>query len=354
VNRQFTFLQNEDPGSNEESVLIIPAKNPIIRQYEAFRNQCLSRDEIIVMTWMNDGLGADHNVHEYNYEGMQSDDWIYYPSLIVDEYFVRTFDMDIIHGRDFNEDIKTDDSAGVIVNEAMLADLGWTAEEAVGKRFDTPHGDERIIGVVKDFNYVSLSEPIKPFVLDMQMNNRFFFTRYMAIRIKPTNLAGTLAFLEGQWNEMAPQFPFEYFFLDERLDQLYTDQATLRDDLVMIFSIIAIFISCIGLFALTSFIVEQRTKEIGIRKILGAEAMQLMTLVGKEFLRLVIISFLIAGPISYFLLSEWLSGFALHIGIDWTVYLFTAIFSFVISVITISYHSIKVTRTDPVLALKYE
>ena len=140
----------------------------------------------------------------------------------------------------------------------------------------------------------------------------------------------------------------------ERLDQLYTDQATLRDDLVMIFSIIAIFISCIGLFALTSFIVEQRTKEIGIRKILGAEAMQLMTLVGKEFLRLVIISFLIAGPISYFLLSEWLSGFALHIGIDWTVYLFTAIFSFVISVITISYHSIKVTRTDPVLALKYE
>jgi putative ABC transport system permease protein len=152
---------------------------------------------------------------------------------------------------------------------------------------------------------------------------------------------------------LAPQFPFEYFFLDERLDQLYTDQATLRD-LVLIFSLIAIFISCIGLFALTSFIVEQRTKEIGIRKILGAESVQLMLLVGREFMRLVLISFLLAGPLTYFLLSQWLSEFALHIGIDWTVYLITALLSVFISILTISYHSFKVTRTDPVMALKYE
>ncbi len=262
VNSQFRFMQEKDPGFDESSVIVMSTKQQILQQFEAFRTEVLADESIESVTVMNDIIGEDHNVFEYNYEGMQPDKWQYLPSLIVDEHFVSTMGLELAAGRDFNEDIKSDDTAAVLVNETLVREMGWgTPQEALGQRMTTPRGRERVVGVLKDFHYVSLNEPVRPFVLDM-IKQQGFWIQEFAVRVKPGMDQQAIAHLEEAWGKFGPQFPFEYFFLEDRLDTLYQGQNTLRI-LVGLFSIVAIVISCIGLFALTSLSVEQRTKEIG-------------------------------------------------------------------------------------------
>ncbi|MCE2497210.1 MAG: ABC transporter permease [Flavobacteriales bacterium] len=262
VNSQFRFMQEKDPGFDESSVIVMSTKQQILQQFEAFRTEVLADESIESVTVMNDIIGEDHNVFEYNYEGMQPDKWQYLPSLIVDAHFVSTMGLELVAGRDFNEDIKSDDTAAVLVNETLVREMGWgTPQEALGQRMTTPRGRERVVGVLKDFHYVSLNEPVRPFVLDM-IKQQGFWIQEFAVRVKPGMDQQAIAHLEEAWGKFGPQFPFEYFFLEDRLDTLYQGQNTLRI-LVGLFSIVAIVISCIGLFALTSLSVEQRTKEIG-------------------------------------------------------------------------------------------
>lgn len=353
VNRQFEFMQGKDPGFDEASVVVMGGKQPILQRFEAFRTEILAHPSIENFTVMNDIIGEDHNVFEYNYEGMPPDRWQYLPTLIVDEMFVSTMGLEIVAGRDFNREILSDDTAGVLVNETLVREMGWgTPQDALGQRMTTPHGQERVIGVLKDFHYVSLNEPIRPFVLDM-IKEQGFWIQEFAVRIKPGENEAALAHLEEVWTSFGPQFPFEYFFLEERLDTLYQGQNTLRI-LVGLFSIVAIVISCIGLFALTSLSVEQRTKEIGVRKILGASGISLVQLIAKEFLGLVFIAFVIATPFAYWALNNWLSSFAYSIDFEWSAVLVAGVLSLLISAITISYHAWRVTKTDPVNSLRYE
>jgi putative ABC transport system permease protein len=352
---QLRFLRNAGLGFDKEQVVIMPARPPVVPRYESIKNELLLNSSIQEVTVMNEIIGRHHNTHEYNYEGMQPGKWIYFPSLLVNESFVKTFKIKLLAGRDFSKDIKTDDSLGVLINEAMVKHLNWgTPEQALGKQFYTPRGRERVIGVVQNFNFVSLLEPIGPFVLDLpHRQDRNFWSKYIAVRIAPGDYASTLAYMEKVWSRFAPAYPFEYTFLDQDLNMQYRAQDNLGK-LVGYFSILAVFIACLGLFALASFTAEQRTKEIGIRKVLGASERTIVTLLSREFLKLVLIANLVAWPVTYLVMSNWLKDFAYRIDISFGVFVMAALITLVIALCTVIFQALKAALSNPVNAIKYE
>ena len=356
IYKQLNYLRNADLGFNKERLLVLPVKGPMAKLYIPFSEELKSSGRVINVTTMNDVLGVSHNTHEYNYEGMpQNKQWIYFPSLIVSPTFIQTLNIKLVAGRAFDKNIKTDDSLSVIINESMVKHLGWgSPQEALGKQFFTPSGHERVIGVAKDFNFVSLKEAVGPFVLDLaDRNTRLYWTKFFVIRIPPKDVKGTIKYVETKWNEFSKEYPFDYFFLDDNLAKLYRSQDNLAK-LVGYFSVLAIFIACLGLFALASFTAEQRTKEIGIRKVLGAPVYTLVNLMSKEFLKLVFISALISWPITWFMMNGWLNNFAYRIQIGIGVFIFSAVAGLLIAFITVLFHALRSAYSNPVKALKYE
>ncbi len=355
IYQQFRYLRSSDTGFNKEAVLLMPAKRSIVPQYDTFRNELKKHQGVLEVTQMNDIFGEDHNVHEYNYEGMEQGKWIYFPSLITDEHFVSTFEIEIIAGRNFSTSMAKEDSLSVLINESMVKNLGWESPEAaLGKQFYTPSGRERVIGVMRDFNFVSLEQPIRPFVLDIAgERSRNFFMTYLAVRLRPENMAATIDYMEAVWAELAPQYPFDYFFLDERLGELYRSQDNLGK-LVGCFAVLAILIACLGLFALASFTAEKRTREIGIRKVLGASEGSVIGLLARDFLKLVVVANLMAWPFVWYFLDQWLTGFAFHVELHPGIFFLTGGLILLIALLTVIFQAIKASRTDPVRALRVE
>jgi len=237
----------------------------------------------------------------------------------------------------------------------MLKELHWgDPQSVINRRFKTIFGGERIVGVVKDFNFVSLKESIGPFFLDISPAFvRPFFLKYAAVRIKKGNIRNTISYIENKWNELIPQYPFEFSFLDKNLDGMYKEQDNLGS-LVGYFSVLAIFIACLGMFALASFNAEQRTKEIGVRKVLGASVSGIVFLFIKDFLKLVLIAVVIASPLAYFVLNKWLEDFAYRVNINPLIFITAAAATFLIALITVAYQAIKAANANPVKSLRYE
>src|SRR5690606_13978991 len=304
IYQQLNFMQNANLGFNKENVLLVSFKPPVANRYNTFKDELVMNENISSVTMMNEIIGEHHNTHEINYEGMDAGKFVYFPGLLVDEDFVETFDLQIIAGRGFSEEYLREDSLGIIVNEAMIKELNWgDPQSVINKRFNTIFGNERIIGVVKDFNFVWLKEPIGPFFLDIPPAFvRPFFLKFAAVKIKSEDIKGAIHFIEQKWNEIIPEFPFEFSFLDENLNNMYKEQDNLGK-LVGYFSILAIFIACLGMFALASFNAEQRTKEIGVRKVLGASVPAIVFLFTQEFLKLVLVAVAIATPLAYLILN---------------------------------------------------
>ncbi|MDX5347847.1 MAG: ABC transporter permease [Hymenobacteraceae bacterium] len=355
INKQLKYMQQAELGFEKDQVIILPTRPPMAPKFEAMRQQLLQNPNIQSITTMNEVLGQHHNTHEYNYEGMQQGKWIYFPSLIVNEDFVPTFGMKMAAGRNFSRDFATDDSLGVLINEAMVQHLGWgTPEQAIGKQFFTPWGREKVIGVVKDFNFVSLTQPIGPFVLDMPHKRMTgMWRKYMALRVSATDLPATISHMEKVWNEFAPDFPMEYFFLNEQLAAQYKSQEKLGQ-LVGYFSILAVFIACLGLFALASFTAEQRTKEIGIRKVLGASSKSIVYLLTKDFTKLVLWAAVLAVPLAWYGMSRWLENFAYRTPVPVWIFVVAVLAGLAVAVITVSYQAVRAALTNPAHSLKSE
>ena len=355
IYQQLGFMQNANLGFNKENVVLVSFRPAAANRYQAFKDDLLMNKNISSVTMMNEIIGEHHNTHEINYEGMEEGKWVYFPGLLVDEDFVKTFDLKIIAGRDFSKEYPREDSLSILVNESMLKELHWgDPESAINRRFKTIFGGERIIGVVKDFNFVSLKEPIGPFFLDISPAFvRPFFLKYAAVRIKPGDVKNTISYIESKWNELIPQYPFEFSFLDENLNGMYKEQDNLGS-LVGYFSILAIFIACLGMFALASFNAEQRTKEIGVRKVLGASVSGIVFLFTKDFLKLVLIAVVIASPLAYFILNKWLEDFAYRVNISPLVFITAAVVTFLIALITVAFQAIKAANANPVKSLRYE
>jgi putative ABC transport system permease protein len=355
IYQQLEFMQNANLGFNKENVLLVSFKPPAVNRYETFKDELKRNENISYVTWMNEIIGEHHNTHEINYEGLEADKFVYFPGLLVDEDFVETFDLKILAGRDFSDEFLREDSLGIIINEAMIKELNWGEPESViNKKFNTLFGQERIIGVVKDFNFVWLKEPIGPFFLDMAPEFTLpFFLKFAAVRVKPGNIKNTISYIEQKWNEIIPEYPFEFSFLDENLNKMYKEQDNLGK-LVGYFSILAIFIACLGMFALASFNAEQRTKEIGVRKVLGASVSGIVILFTKDFLKLVLIAVVVATPLAYLILDNWLGNFAYRVNINPVIFIVSALITFLIALITIAFQAVKTANANPVKSLKYE
>jgi putative ABC transport system permease protein len=273
----------------------------------------------------------------------------------VDHSFIDTYGIQMAAGRNFSTEFPTDSTEAFLLNETAVTKIGWASPEAaIGQPFQYGNRKGRIIGVVKDFNYESLHQPITPIILLIAPQS--FNSISVKIRAaQPADMAATLEFLKQKWQEYRPNFPFQYSFIDERYEQLYQSEHRLGQ-IFGTFSLLAVFIACLGLFGLASYTAEQRTKEIGVRKVLGASLGNIVLLLSKEFARLVAVATLVSWPIAYYAMSRWLQEFAYRININHQslTFLLAALLAFAIALITVSFQSIKAAMTNPVEALRYE
>jgi putative ABC transport system permease protein len=261
---------------------------------------------------------------------------------------VPTMRMEFADGRNFEPFMATDSLDAWIVNEAAVRKFGWT--ETLGKGFQFGTGRRgQIVGVVKDFHFASLRQPVNPLVIKM---NPFWY-EFMAVRVRQNEVSSAIAFLQETWRNFVPDRPLVHFFLDEDLDKLYQAENRLGQ-VFRSFAMFASVIACLGLFGLAAFTSEQRTKEIGIRKVLGATEHGILLLFSRDFIKLVLLANLVAWPIAYFVMSRWLDDFAYRIDLSWTVFITAGTIALLIAILTVSYQAIKAAVANPVESLRYE
>jgi putative ABC transport system permease protein len=350
-------MRNAELGFNQKNIVVLPVnRTPIAGSYESFKDELLLNPSIVSVTAMDDIFGASHNTHEFRPEGMPEDQWQFYPALVVQYDFLKTFGINLLAGRDYHEENKTDPVDGILINEAMVKHMGWESPQAaLGKKFKSLQGDERVIGVFNNFHPTSLHEASGPFVLNMKETpgSIRWFLKYMAIRIQPGNEKAALDHIEKTWHAAAPDRPFEYFFLDRELSGLYKDEKNLST-LSVIFTIIIIFIAALGLVGLASYMAEQRTKEIGIRKVLGATTFSIVRNLSMEFVWLILMASGFAWLLAYFVMSDWLNHFPYQTALNWFIFVMASLLALFLAMTISGIRGLIASESDPVITLKYE
>lgn len=354
VFNQMRFIRNADLGFNEDKIILIPTVNQISQNYETFKNELLNHPDILYVTGMEDILGVNHNTRQVVIEGLNPDQSYWYPMFMVRHDFIETFDIQVIAGRAFSKEILADTANAIMINETMAANLGWSNEEAIGKRIRSD-GDERVIGVFKDFHILSLHRPINNFILDMLRNPLAAngLTTYIAVRTNTDNYKNVLPFIEEKWLEIAPSRPFEFSFHDQELSGLYEDEDQFSKFSILL-TFLALFIASIGLVGLTSYMAEKRTKEIGIRKVMGASIGNVIKELSVDFIKLILMSNLIAWPAAYLVTLSWLRNFSQHIQISWLLFLLAGAFTLLVALIITGFRAYLASARNPVETLRYE
>jgi putative ABC transport system permease protein len=355
VNDQLNFMRNQKLGFAPEQILVVPVPSIPERaqKVETLEASLLQHTAILNATASNSVPGRGIILYSFHAEGMPEDEWQTINTLFVDPDFVETYQMEIVAGRDFSGDHTADPTRAFILNEAAVAKLGWTPQEAIGKQFALRRGGGRIIGVVKDFHYVSLHQPVEPLAMIPTPVVYSGAPMYLSLRVRTEDLANTLAFVESTWRALIPNRTFEYFYLDDDFDRQYRADKRFGE-VFLSFAALAIFIACLGLFGLSAFAAEKRTKEIGIRKVLGASVSGIIGLLSKDFVKLVLVANLIAWPIAYFAMNKWLQDFAYRIEISWWVFALAGGLALLIALLTVSFQAIKAALANPVDSLRYE
>jgi putative ABC transport system permease protein len=351
---QLNFLRQSDTGFDQNQVLYISAwRTPITETYPAFKKEMENREDVVSVTGVLDVLGSKHQGDNYRFEGMDKSKL--FSVMWVNHDFFKTFSLEILEGRPFLENMTTDDTVALIVNEALAKQMNWTVDEAVGKPFEYQDFHGQIIGVVKDFNFVSKHRQIEPLIIQLRSHPRHFnfSLKYVAMKLKSQDLPTTIEAIESKWKTLAPGRPFDYFFLDEELDKLYKDEEKLGK-VAGIFSGLAVIVACLGLFALASFMAEERKKEIGIRKVLGGTEQEIILLLSKDFSLLIGIAFLIACPLAWFAIKSWLDNFAFHVEIEWYLFVFVGAATLLMALLTISYRALQAAYANPVNSLRHQ
>jgi len=349
---QLKFLRNAELGFKKDHIINIERVGPLFRNHEAFRQEILSHKDIDYVTGAEDYLGINHNTRDYEVEGLTPGQRFYIPTFMVDWDFIETFGIEVVEGRAFSREFPSDTVNAIMINETMAKDLGWTNEEAIGKKITSRDGDESVIGIYKDFNAMSLHRPVNKFILDM-FRRPEVFARVISIRFSSNNYQEVLKHIENTWNEFVPTRPFEYQFFDQQLDELYKDELKFGRFSVML-TVLAIIIASMGLVGLTSFLAEQRTKEIGIRRALGSSAGAIISLMAKEFLWLLLVANAISWPLTYYFTTNWLESYSKHISTNWVIYFASGILTLLIAMIIITYRAYKTAMLNPAETLRYE
>ena len=349
ISKQLSFMRNRDLGFNREQVVHMRLHGEeLTLKYGSIKNEFLRIPGVVSVT-ASMALPTDirSSPGSPEWEGKDPSNNMQIKADFVDYDYIETFNIEMAEGRSFSRSFAMDDSASYMVNQEAVRQMGL--ESPVGKRFSFWGIQGQIIGVMKDFHFQPLHNEIKPIVF--KIFPAWF--RRMYVKLRPEHISETIDSLEKTWKLLNPGYPFEYRFLDEDFDDLYGVERRLGI-LFNYFTFLAIFIACLGLFGLTSFMAEQRTKEIGIRKVLGATVSGIVLLLSKEFTKWVLVANMIAWPVAYFVMDKWLQGFAYRTNIGVFVFFLACFLSLMMVMITVSYQAVRAAIANPIRALKYE
>ncbi|MBN2246349.1 MAG: ABC transporter permease, partial [Candidatus Aminicenantes bacterium] len=354
VSRQLNFIQNMDMGLNRDHVVILFNNPTLMKSYHDFKTELESGRGIYSVTSGAQGPTFVGQTIGVDWESNPNPENLPVDYTVVDYDFFKTFDMEIIQGRAFSPLFPSDEEEGCIINQTAVAQLGF--EDPIGKTISLEHPawpqsfrQARIIGVVKDFNSRSVHDSIRPFVFRIYKP----WHQYIFIKVDGKHIPDALNQIRAAFTKRAPDYPFRYLFYDEAFNRQYTSDRQLGT-LFIIFGILSILISCLGLLGLTSFSAEQRTREIGIRKVLGASVVSIIFLTTKEIMKWVALAHLIAWPIAWVVMRGWLNEFAYRAEIKPIIFLFSAALAFTIAVLTVIYQALKAALSDPITSLRFE
>lgn len=351
VYQQLQFLQSRKIGLNKEQLLEVE----IPASYAAKKNVLLSelKSSPAVVNASLTGFTFKESVNTIATipEGAPENEVSSVASMFVDDHFLETFQVKLLAGRNFSSSFPTDSTEAFLVNEAAVKAFGWKSNEAaIGKKITWSMGKKgKVIGVVQDFNFTSLHDAIKPLLLTIYPEE----CGYVALRIKPQEMQQTLSELSAIWKTNVPDADFQYSFLDEDFAALYKSEQNLQTVLGW-FTAISIFIACLGLFGLASFTIEQRFKEIAIRKVVGASISSIVSLLSMDFLKLVFIAICFALPVAWFGVHQWIQNFAYRISLSWTVFFAAGVAALLIAFLTTGFQAIKAALVNPVKKLRSE
>ncbi|MCO5950393.1 ABC transporter permease [Mucilaginibacter flavidus] len=354
VFQQLQYIQTKALGFNKNHILTLDYVNSLGRQFESFKND-LKKNASIKDVGRSSRIPSGRLLDDQNASLIEGGSLqavkIDLKYLATDYGFIPTFGMQMASGRNFSKEFSTDTN-NFVINEEAVKQFGWKNENAIGRDLQYGNTKGKIIGVVKDFHFESLHQKIIPLLFSMPspQNNDF---HKMSIKIDGNNPRAAIQVIQDTWRKYLPETPFDFTFLDEKFGQLYNSEQQ-QGSLFTIFSCIAIFIACLGLFGLSAFTITQRIKEIGVRKVLGASVPQIVRELSKDFLLLVLIASVIALPIAWYSMHQWLLDFAFRISIAWWVLVMAGVLAVIIAFATISFQSIKAALMNPVKSLRSE
>jgi putative ABC transport system permease protein len=345
IARQIRYMRTENIGFDNKLIIKCQLPKIIRNKYDIFKQGLLENPDILnVATSSGSGLAEEfHMSFTEEINGVEKS----YRAMAVDPDFIKTIGLKIIEGRDFSWELETDKRNTVILNETAVK--YFELNPAIGFKLNIYNSKALVIGIVKDYHNESFQKKISPQVLWYVPG----WNSDLSIKISSNNTRETIQYIKNQWNELSPEIPFEFQFLDERYDALYKNEDKFNM-LISYFSIIAILIACLGLYALVSFSTERRNKEIGIRKINGARISEILVLLNRDFVIRVSIAFMIAVPIAWYAMHKWLQSFAYRTEISWWIFALAGIIALVIVLFTVSWQSWKAATKNPVEALRYE
>lgn len=356
--RQLAHLKNQQLGFNKEQKLVLPLQQSFSNSegnYVPLKNELLKNPAVKSVTSGSAYPGVPNLSDMLFYaEGKPSSEFVDIRLAAIGDGYIETLGIDIVSGRGFSDEF-TADSAAIILNETAIRQLGYETANAVGKKIQYDFGNFRgsmeIIGVVRDFNYESLHTSIKPYGFTAgSFGNRF---GYAIVSLRSNAYSRVLPEIEAVWTKLNPSVPFVYSFLDQDFQRNYEKEQQ-SSQIILYFTVFAIFIACLGLFGLSAFSAEQRTKEIGVRKVLGASVSNVTALLSREFIRLVLIAIVIGSPVAWYCMNLWLSGFAYRISMDWWMFAMAGFTAVVVALVTVSFQAIRAAMANPVRSLRSE
>lgn len=352
---QLDYMQKQQLGFSKDNIVVLNAaraKFANAEGYETLKNQIRSMSAVDAVSYTNALPGSPGWDGQIAYpEGRSGDDAVSVQYMAVDADYVPTMGLEVVTGRNFDRVREHDMKEGLVINETAASIMGWNATEAIGKKITSPSGfpEGEVIGVVKNYHHKGLQKEIGPLVLDINPESSYLY----AIRYKAADTKQLLGSLEDLWKTSFPGYDFNYFFLDETFDKQYQSEERLAS-VFALFATITVAIAAIGLLGLVSFMVVARTKEIGVRKVLGADVPGIVGLLSKEFVILVGLANLIAVPVAWYFAGEWLSGFAFRMSINPMLFVWTLVAALFLTLITVSFQTIRAAIANPVKSLRYE
>ncbi|MGN6637666.1 MAG: ABC transporter permease [Mucilaginibacter sp.] len=347
---QMKYVKSKSLGYDQaQSVIVKIDNNDIYNHRKLFKTELESKPGIASVSMMSGEPGGFFDIFSFEAEGQKEP--VKFRTEYADFEFAKTLGLKIVAGRDFSPQFATDTMNAALINVTAAHKLGFTPEQAIGKHIKNVLRDNKprtIVGVVNDFNFLSLKENMDALVISPYEDRRV-----IVIKLQPGNIQSALNEIKNTYAQVAPVYPFEYTFLDQKFDTIY--KTDLRQQTILsIFSGLAIFIACLGLFGLASFTATKRTKEIGVRKVLGSSVPNILLLLSKELLKPVLIATLVAIPVSYFAMHKWLQNFAYKTSLSWWIFLLAAAITFFIALVTVSFQSLKAATANPVKSLRSE